>query len=435
MNTLRNRHSLQSAISPGKSALIIFLIFFLVRLSFKLISGFDNYELHADTTRYDRLSDNILMGNYDLDVVAFLVAPIYPYFLALIKFISGAQWEMWVVFAQLGIVSLSGVYLFKLTELLFEKSLIAWIATALYCFYPGTMWLNFTFTQETLFQSFFIISNYFLLKACLANNPGAYIIAAIWYSFTFLTKSHVLFYAPFIVLIIFISSKYSLNKKLQYSIIFASICLMATLPYGLYNLKENGIYTLSSYGTATFFHNGKSERTFQEIVHPLPLDQKPKGGLLDFIFESDYFHEGYGQINVLPHAEKNKLHLEMALNWIKNNPKKFWELEWYSIKRFFTPGVSPRHFNQKIWLASFLSSLPIYLFGYIGIFLALRTNFKRHFWILSLMSVMMIFFLLFMPQTRFRTITLEPYYIIYAALGIHFVYLKITNLPILLVKN
>jgi hypothetical protein len=57
--------------------------------------------------------------------------------------------------------------------------------------------------------------------------------------------------------------------------------------------------------------------------------------------------------------------------------------------------------------------------GYIGIFVALRRNFRYHFWILALVLSMVIFSVGFYVQNRFRTITLEPFYILYAAFGIN----------------
>mgnify|MGYP007073228164 FL=1 len=125
----------------------IFLLFFITRVGFKWVSGFDNFELHADTLRYDQLSDNILQGNFNLDVVAFIVAPLYPYFLAFIKWGFGSQWEFWAVALQLSIVSLSGVYLYRLAILLFQKTRIALFAAFAYCFFFFTILLNFSFTH------------------------------------------------------------------------------------------------------------------------------------------------------------------------------------------------------------------------------------------------------------------------------------------------
>jgi len=66
---------------------------------------------------------------------------------------------------------------------------------------------------------------------------------------------------------------------------------------------------------------------------------------------------------------------------------------------------------------SFLTSLPIYLFAYIGIIQSLRTNFRKYSWILFLFITMLLFSVIFYTQNRFRTITLEPVYILFAVFG------------------
>ena len=60
-------------------------------------------------------------------------------------------------------------------------------------------------------------------------------------------------------------------------------------------------------------------------------------------------------------------------------------------------------------------SLPIYLLAYAGLFMALRERSRAHSWVLGLLLSMVAFSVVFYVQNRFRTITLEPFYLIYAA--------------------
>lgn len=352
---------------------VIFFVFLISRFAFKYISGYDHFELFLDSERYDYYSNQILSGNFNLDHTAFILAPLYPYFLAAVKWIFGAQWQFFAMLIQFVLVSISGIYIYKITHLLFKNARITWIATGVYCIFPMTLWLNFTFTQETLFQVLFIFAIYHLLRL-LQGESSSLVFSAVFFSLAFLTKSHILLFSPFIVLLILLSKYYSFNKKILYSLTYAGICFAFTLPYGLYNLKTNGVYALSSYGTGTFFHISNSEYTYKEVFDPAPLGSEASkyGTYLAFAFDKDFEYEGHGKVNRLPIRERQRIHKELAMNWIRSYSEEFLRLKWFSFYRFFMPGVSSRHHAKMQWLASFLISLPVYLLGYWGIFQALK---------------------------------------------------------------
>lgn len=405
--------------------LTIFLLFLLVRIAFKWVSGYNNFELFLDSERYDYYSSQILQGNFNLDHTAFILAPLYSYFLAGVKLIFGTNWQFFAVLLQFLLVSISGIYLYKIAILLFQERKIALLATLFYCFFPMTLWYNFTLTQETLFQSLFLFTIYHLLQT-LYGNPKHLIPAAIFYSLSFLTKSHLLLFSPLVVLLFFTSSPYSFLQKIKYTILYGVICILFTLPYGLYNLKVNGVYALSSYGTGTFFHISNSEYTYNEVFNPAPLDSEAHryGTYLVFAFDKNFEYPIYGKVNSLPIKDRQRVHTLLAWKWIRENPRDFLQLKWFSFYRFFTPGVSGGHHGGLVWLASLFTSLPIYLLAYWGIFQNIRLDWRKHLWIVLLMAMVLAFFVIFSPVSRFRTVTLEPYYLIYAAFALNLIYNK-----------
>jgi hypothetical protein len=405
----------------------IFALFMVMRLVFKAVSGYSCFELFEDSYRYDILSDRILAGNYDLDFTAYLIAPLLPYFLALMKVLFGEYWQFWAMLVQFTAVSASGVYLFKLTKNLFQSPRIAGLAALAYCFFPMTLWLNFTFSQETLFQSFFIISIYFLLQS-LEHKRRTLVLSAVFFSLAFLAKSHGLLYAPCIVIVYLANKKFSLLQKVAYAASYGFICLLFTLPNGYYNWQRHGVYTFSSYGTATLFYYGNCFYTYQTTFFPKRHDYRNA-----FIFDPDFVHPGYGQVNGLPHRQKAALYTRMATDWIRRQPMQFLELKWFSVQRFFAPGVSLRHYPFSQWLVTFACSLPVYGLAYLGIWQALRRQFARHLWMLLLMLTMLLFFVIFAPLARFRTVTLEPFYLMYAAYALYVILQK--RMPFLANRN
>lgn len=405
-----------------KSHLIIFCLFFAIRWIYQWITGNDHFSLFWDSYRYDALSEQILSGNFNLDIVAFIVAPLYPWLLAIVKFLFGEYWMAAASIIQYFFVALSGVYLFKLTRELFKSVKIAWIAAVFYCFYPMTLYYNTLFTQETLFQSFFILFLYNWRKSIKCEGNYTSHKAGIWFALAFLTKSHAFILAPFIFIIHLLYTRGNLIERIKPVLIIGTWAFMLNLPFALINLQLNKVWTWSSYGTWTFFHNAHGPETFETSFHPKFENKDSRtasGGVgLDFIFDTAYVYPNYGKINLLKQPDRDRMHGKIALEWIESHPSEFLSLKWFSLKRFFLPGVSKAHYRKDIWLASLLATLPFYLLGYFGLFCALRENFPEHVWALSIVALMFIVYMVFLPQARFRSVTLDPVYLIYAAYGV-----------------
>lgn len=298
---------------------IIFLAFLIVRVSFVIFSGYDNFQLQPDSARYNRLSSGILAGEFNFIKPLFIVSPFYPYFQAAFKFVFGSYWIFALQAAQIILCSLSGVYLYKIAKLIWERKDIAILAATIYCFFPFTFWWVHTFGQDMPFQYQFIFAVYFLLKYFYKNDFSALLYSAILFSITFLTKSHILLFAPFIVLTILLSKYKILSQKFAHIAIFAGICFMFTLPYGLYNLRANGVYVISSTRQGGFFLTGHNDDVYKSIVET-PSDKEERQRLLNLDFT--VFRELEPRKEGLTHSEIQKMYFDEGISWIKENPKK-----------------------------------------------------------------------------------------------------------------
>ena len=401
---------------PVRIHLIIFSVFFLVRLLFVLISGFDNYELQGDVHRYLVLSEKVLKGDFNFDIGIFIVAPFYPVYIAIHKLLFGSFWDIALSISQMTLASLSGVYLYKSARLLFnDDNRKALLATGIYCVFPMTLIYVHTFAQEILFQSFLIIFIYYLIQSVKKGSYKYLIISAIIFSITFLVKSHILLYAPFVVIFFFLNFKNQFRKSILFSGLFGLIALTSTLPFGLYNLKHHKVYTLSSNGVELFFYAGNTEYSYQWIVNTPERGTKEFAILLGMDTGFSYYNgPSFDSITRLPQHIKHKLYLKEAVEWVKNNQEKFWEMKWQNFVRFFMPGISFKHYPFLEALIIFIVSFPVYLLAYIGIAIALKRNFSLHFWVLGMMVTMLIFSVIFYLQSRFRIITMEPFYTLYS---------------------
>ena len=89
------------------------------------------------------------------------------------------------------------------------------------------------------------------------------------------------------------------------------------------------------------------------------------------------------------------------------------------------PGLHKSWYSFNIWIFSLIITVPIYVLAYLGIVYNFIKNPREHFWIIFLMLSIFIFSIGFYFQGRFRTITLEPFYILYASFMLHSLLAKV----------
>ena len=403
-------------------SLIIFSSFFFTRYIFLFLNGADNFELQPDSYWYSEQSDEVLKGNFNLLRPLFITSPFFTYLQSIIKFIFSDYWMISLEFLQVFIASVSGVYFYHLSNNLFSNIKISTISTFIFCFYPFTIWFVGTFTQDIWFQSFLVIFFYYFTKYLNNKDRKNLIISALLFSLTFLTKSHILIYSLFIPIIIFFINIKSLKIKFLHIIYFTAICLISTLPYGIYNLKVNGVYVLSSNGFGGLFILGHNDDAYINHV------KTPKLGTLESnrlkSVEYKIFKEIEYKIKNAEPKDIQMIYFAEGVEWIKKNKKKSKKLLQTNLKRFFTPGLNKSWYNNNIWIVSFLVSFPIMLLGYLGLIKVLILNFSHYSWILYLILTMLLFSLIFYFQGRFRIITLDPIFILLCAYSINDFFLK-----------
>jgi hypothetical protein len=391
----------------------IFLLFFITRFLFLKISGFDNFQLQPDSIWFNDQSNEVLRGNFNLLRPLFITAPFFTYFQAFIKFLFSTHWLIVLELLQLVIASISGVYFYKLSKLILKDEQSSLISCVIFCFYPPTLWLVGTFTQDIWFQSFLIIFFYFFINALQNNSLKNLIISAIFFALTFLTKSHILIFSVFIPVIIYLNKNISFYRKIKFIIFFILISFTATLPYGIYNLKVNKTYVISTNGLGGTLLVGRNEEAYLNHVKLNEITNEQKLRFRDTNYT--IFKDIRPKLKDLNPSQIQNLYLGESIKWIISNKKKNLELTLNHIKRFFTPGLSKYWQPYNVWIISLIISAPLYILAYISIFRFLIIDFRESVWILSLALSILIFSAIFYFSGRFRVITLEPYYIIFAS--------------------
>lgn len=397
--------------------LLLFTIQLITRTVFIIAIGvYNNYGLQSDSEWLVKFGFQAAQLNFNFELERFVASPLFPTLIGMLKIIFGDYWSIILINLQLILSSLSGVFIFKIGNLLFNRK-TALLASLLYAGFPLTLWYTNTFSQECIFQMFFIFSIYYLLSGIEYSNIRSIILSGLFFSIAYLTKSHILLFAVFIPLIFFHHFKFS-RKTFVFSLMFGTLSLACSLPYGIYNYFKHKQYIISSNGASYQFYLGNTEAGYKTIVDVPDKNSLDYIKMKDITVTAGYFNGSqsiYDAILKLPQKQKQSIFFQQAITWIKTNPMKFIKLKIYDLIFFIMPGVSWRHYSLAEFILSFLLSLPVYLFAYISMIRLTRNRKRSAIPILYIFLAMLLFSTIWYTQNRFRTITLEPFYIIYAA--------------------
>ncbi len=396
---------------------LLFLTHLTTRLLFCVFIGFyNNYHLQGESTSFVAFGDLVARNDFNFEFPRFIVSPLFPLLCGIFKMTFFNYWDTALVLFQIFLGALSGLYLYHIAVLIFSSQRIAILGSLIFSLFPLTLWYTNTFSQEMLFQSLFIFSFYYLLRSLKTGSGKDVAWSAVLFSLSYLTKSHILLFSLFIPLIFFHHFRWS-RKTFQLSAIFASICLLLSIPYGIYTYIHYKTYAISSNGGGYQFYLGNTEAGYKTIVD-VPKQNTPefeKIKNIDVMCRTYNGADRYDSIYQLPQNMKPKFFVAEAFAWIKNNPWRFLKMKVYDAVFFLMPGVSFRHYNTITWLLSFIVSLPVYLLSYAAMISMVRKNFTSTAPAFYLFISMLLFSTIWYVQNRFRTITIEPIYIIYAA--------------------
>ncbi len=354
----------------------------------------------------------------DFNIIVFIPSPLAILFIAFFKIIFGKYFISAIVYFQIILSAVSGIYLYKTALLLFDQ-LTAIITAMLYAVFPLTFYWVFTLGQDTIFQCALIIFSYYFLKAVFESSLKLLILSAFIFAIAFLTKSHILLGAFLLPLVIWLNVKKNAVTRLVYIVVFTAISFACTIPFGLFTLKKYGTYALSSTGTGCHFLCGHNDDFYMLSTDPPPLNSPEYIALLDN-YNYKVFRPILDTVDRIPVKDIQSIFLKEGIQWSRQHPDKLTRITLLNLYNFLMPGVNIHHYTFNRWLAALLISLPVYLLAYIGIVKALYKDFSKHSYILFLFTSILVLSVVFYSQNRFRTITLEPFYLLYAASMVSF---------------
>lgn len=405
---------------PFKYAEVIFIfcLAFMFRYLFSIFSGIDNFD-GPDNYRYLVQSDAILNGNFNLEEKLFITAPLFPYLLAFFKWAFASNYIIALEAFQIFLSSISVIFLMLTSNLIFNNKRVALLTGLVFSMHPITLYYVHQFSQESIFESLFIISIYFFSLFLSTRRYIDLIIFSIIYSLALLTKSIILLIFPFLILAILFKFKLSAKTILQ---VCSSVLIIfvLTLPYGVYNKIVNNSYVIASSGQGGHFLTGHNDDFYIYVTNPPAKDSAEYQRLANM--EYKIFDELDEKVKDRDHKYQQDTYLNAGIKWSLENPRKALELTWINFRNFVTPGFNFFHHPFHLWLLTFLMSLPIFIMAYLEIVRMLLAKPYDHLVIVSIFFGMLSVALIFYAQNRYRAVTIEPYYLIYFSSFLVFLY-------------
>ncbi len=399
----------------SEKKLLVYLIAvnLFITTAFAVVSHDQPLKFMPDEQEYVQLADKALHGDFNFDIGRFIRSPLYPLFIALVKIIFGGHWLNATIVIQILFQAVACAGLYFLAKEIFNRQ-AAIISALLFSIYIPCFYYIKAISSETLYQTNYIWLLYFFIISLKKPRVRYVIITGILFSLAYLNRSQIGLFAPFIAFGYLLNTQLTPGKRLLRIVTFIAIPVLITLPWGLTNQRIHDMYITSSNGGSWVFIAGNSNTGYGQFMNKLDINSKEykeqqnlELSLSKEMNEPDIWSKSA--------KEKQQVFSAYGKKWVKENPGKFAKLKLKLAVCYFIPGLMKQHHPFKKWLMSFLISLPFYVLGYIGIIMALKTNWKNHLWFVGYFITILVLMVLIDFSSRFRTYGIEAIYLMYAA--------------------
>ena len=314
--------------------------------------------------------------------------PLYPLLVVLFGGTGQAHVYIGVIF---GVISVVLVWAFART--LFEDRKVGVVAAWMMSIYPMAIFYGAVGLTESVFVPL-------ILGAFLALHKDRLVWASTLFILSILTRPTMDVFAPIVILwnALFIRKKgafLAFRDLMIYGILYALIMS----PWWYHNLKKYDHFVRLNQSFGAVFYSGNN-----------PLNTSG-GGIegIDYDFKSvDGFHDKISS------AERSQLLRDAAIKYIRQEPKRFFEMALVKFFRFWrlTP-YTPKVKQSSLALITTVSLIPIIFFAFVTL-ITRREMFKHFTPILGFVVYLTMIHMITLASIRYRY-PLEPLLIVIAA--------------------
>lgn len=403
---------------------LAFISALVVRSIFVLNYPLNSFEFYPeDSHEYVTLADRALHGNFNFDLERFIRAPLYPIFITLHKWLLGTYWQQGLIISQLLLASLTGVFLFRISMILFSNRRISACVALLFAIYLPVFYYVYSFTSETLFMFLNVLAFHLLLRFAQQRKRRYLLLYGITFTFSYLTRAEILLFLPFAIFLIFYVNYPSWLRATAHASAVVGCWILLTLPWGVTNYKLHHQYITSSNGGLFVFYLSNSEIGYADIVDTPPQDSPAYDSLMS---NYNYYDPKFDSIMKLPAQIRQDVFLHRSIEWAYHDPQRFLAVKIWNAVNFFTPGLTIGHHDETVWWIMFLFCLPFHLLFYTGVILLIhRIQFKYQLAFFGYWLSSFGFLVIFLYHARFRVYSIEVFYLLFAGFAFNWL---VTNL-------
>jgi len=370
---------LLSTLKENKALLLIVALAMTIRVLFLTFYKFD---IFPDALAYDLMGEEIFSGKIPSNHIYMPLYPIYTFITGLLK----AQ-----ILIDITLSSLSIVFIYKLSILLFENKNGALAASFIYACYPHSIFYANVGLTETMFVFFLLASFYYLYSKKI-------LLSFLFLTLNVLVKPTFYILNPLLI-IIFIKffHKYSWKKTLKYLSIYSVMYCLLLTPWWIMQYQKYGEFIHHTLADGVVLYAGNNSMN------------KTGGGITDVDFNEEKF------VGLSP-IETNRLQKKLAIEFIKQNHYEFIVLSGKKFIRFWRLWPYTDKYQQSYIFAASLLSYGLVLFlSIIFFFSDFRKKIRATYPILIMFLYLNLVHLVTISSIRYR-FPIEPFLIIFASI-------------------
>lgn len=236
---------------------LIVRVFFHIQYSGTIFWG----DLSIDEHLHHAWAQYIANGDFIGDEV-FFRAPLYPYFLALLYKISGADLHF-VLLAQHAIGVFSGWLIYRTgREIISYNTGI--LALVLYCLTPIFIYFEGQLLLDFLIIPFILLSLLFLKRAFDRKSLTCYALSGVALGLAALTRPNILAFLPFLIvwLLVHVAREDNLRRAVTRSLVLTACTFLIILPITVRNyVLGNDTVLIASQGGINFYLGNNEDAT------------------------------------------------------------------------------------------------------------------------------------------------------------------------------
>lgn len=335
--------------------------------------------------------------------------PVFPMYIALFYFLFGIKpYVVLITHILLNLISI--IFIFLITEKIFNNKTVSLIASFLYAFEPNIVKLVAEFGTETLHATLLIISVYYLI-AGLKDKKNIYIIVSgVFFGITVLTRP-ISFYFYFLCILFIFFFPYEKRKiKYKYVLLFITFYFISIAPWMYRNYKVYDHYSTNTFQGNAMMYYAEITKCYETGI-PFDSVNKEYLNVLNKICEENRIKNPFD-------VDKQKGIL--GFNYIIQHLDVYIPLHLKGMLKFFIAPLNNEKYSymSKIILASYF--LIIYTSFLVGNYGMIKE--KKHYYIISFNVLIFYFSFLtgIIGRARYRLPT-TAFYLIIIAYGIYYI--------------